>query len=141
MDNYEREEFEERLDRLVERSFDEQFENLTQDISLGQPCHTNFDIYQPDTCHPKYKQNSAFVTQFNKDAVRIPKIGPRRWTSEVSESYPATVPCVETTTLHRNRMIAPAPYVGNPMQPHMYVWDVWVDPQGCHIAGPAKLVC
>lgn len=95
----------------------------------------------PNTAHPALTHAQDFVREFNQNHVRIYMIrrAPAHLMDEMS-TYPIERPR-ETAILTRSKACAGAPFVGDPLLNFaVYVWSIWTDDLGRHIAGNSQLV-
>lgn len=93
----------------------------------------------PNTCHPSLTHAMDYVRELNKDHVFVAMVKPLRNLKE--EVYPEMAEAFHKVLLTRKTCVGLAPFVGDPrMNEARYVWSVWVDDYGRHVAGEAELV-
>lgn len=97
-------------------------------------------VPMPDTCHPAYESNAAFVRSWNRDdPVRIPRPYRPAFAMADAAAYPSEP--LRAIALTPRKCMGGAPFVGDPrVQDARYVWRAFVDDAGRHVATSAELV-
>lgn len=135
MDDYEKQEFFERLEELRNRSEAAIFSEIVEKTKFDE--HST-PMYLPNTHHPKYTKNVSFVVSSNLRTVRIPEYVRRDVFVEKAPEFGLSSG-LSVTILQRHTFFAPAPAMGIPGELPIYVWYVWMDDLKRHIASPATL--
>lgn len=128
------------LDRLLEWMRDD---HETDDLAADPGMPGGFPT--PDTAHPALEPYAAGVRAWIEvrplSPLRIPVIPslPATWTRP-DDHKPHTQPEVGSRTLYPSRIMAPAPFIGDPTQVEArYLWTAMTDDLGRTITGPATL--
>lgn len=101
---------------------------------------TSLLVPMPNTAHPSLAPYADAVRSIANPLVRLPKVRMSGFADMSDEPYPTAI-LPETTNLTRKKCAALAPFVGDPRwQQGHYVWAVWVDDAGRHVAADAELV-
>lgn len=135
MDDYEKQEFLERLEELRKRSEAAIFSEIVEKTKLDE--HST-PMYLPNTHHPKYTKNVSFVVSSNLHTVKIPEAVNCDIFVEQDPKFGLSSG-LSVTILQRHTFYAPAPATGIPGELPVYVWHVWMDNLNRHIASPATL--
>jgi hypothetical protein len=90
----------------------------------------------PNTAHPAIAGAADCVRSFNRHTVALPLMR-RAGMVEPDEQFPAATFSDNKILVTRRKAFGPAPYVG---EPFLYVWPVWMDDFGRHIAGDTERV-
>lgn len=95
-------------------------------------------VPMPNTAHPAYASNAEAVRQIGSDGrghVAVPRLFRDAFTD--MDMTPTDVEPMRSVLLSRHTAYGLAPYVGD--RPAVYVWPIWQDDAGRHVAGDAEL--
>ena len=99
-------------------------------------------VPMPMTCHPFYDGKDegvrALLDRRFIHVAEIQRLAPAQFLQPGTEGPVTSLP-VRRRTLEVKKCAGPAPFVGDPDNPAMYLWNAAVDDAGRHIAGPAQL--
>ena len=96
-------------------------------------------LYWPGTSHPAYDKIAVDWARVGEQLLLPFSTPPMPLADYTSETWPIT-DHLRVHVLVRKRFAGPAPFVGDPTNPALYVWHVLIDELGRGIAGEAELL-
>jgi len=95
-------------------------------------------VFDPNTEHPAFSHAAGFVRDYNRDHVIISMSQREPGWLTCGDPQPEVLAPYDRLVLIRKKYVAPAPYVGE--RRARYVWSVWLDDKGRHVAGDSELI-